>query len=427
MAEDWHHNRVYGIMSACTASSLCIEAVMLSSKKHNIPALIEATSNQVNQLGGYTGMLPADYFSFVSGIAKKVDIPMTQVILGGDHLGPQPFKAEGAVSAMQKAEALVYEYAVSGFTKIHLDTSMRLGDDDKSVKLSDQTIAERAVRLAKAAGAGFQKLKSRTGDDKMPIFIIGSEVPTPGGSQEASEGISITKPEDLEATIAAFKSAFLANGLDEIWNNVTGVVVQPGVEFGDADLFLYDQEKAKALTSSMQKYGHIIFEGHSTDYQTPRCLKNMVHDGICILKVGPGLTFYQREAVFALAAIEKELLWKAQGDLSNYPEVLEKAMLDKPGDWEKYYHGTSEEQYLKRKYSYSDRSRYYLPNGEVTRAFNKLMANLTNIDIPITVLSQYMPVQAHKVRTGEITKDPHSLIISRIMDLIDEYIFAVKQ
>jgi D-tagatose-1,6-bisphosphate aldolase subunit GatZ/KbaZ len=426
MAEDWHHNKIYGIISACTASPLCIEAAMMSSKRNHLPVLIEATSNQVNQLGGYTGMLPADYFSFVSDIAKKVVLPMDQVILGGDHLGPQPFKAEPEASAMQKAEVLVYDYVAAGFTKIHIDTSMCLGDDDKTVKLSNEIIAGRAVRLAKAANAGFQKLKSCSPSAKMPVFIIGSEVPTPGGSQEVSEKLSITKPEDLDATFAAFKSAFQANGLDEIWNNVVGVVVQPGVEFGDAGICLYDQEKAKQLTGSIQKYNHIIFEGHSTDYQTPQCLKNMVHDGICILKVGPGLTFYQREAVFALAAIEKELLGKTRKDLSSYPDVLETVMLDKPKEWEKYYSGAPEEQYLKRKYSYSDRSRYYLSNGEVINAFNKLMANLAGIDIPITILSQYMPIQAYKVRTGEIAKDPHSLIISRITDLIDEYVFAVK-
>lgn len=413
-------------MSACTASPLCIEAAMRSSKKNKLPVLIEATSNQVNQLGGYTGMLPADYFSFVSDIAKKVVLPMDQVILGGDHLGPQPFRAEPAASAMPKAEALVYEYAAAGFTKIHIDTSMRLGDDDKTVKLPDQIIVDRAVRLAKAANAGFQKLKAGSPDAKMPVFIIGSEVPVPGGSQEASGELSITRPEDLDAVIAAFRSAFQANDLDEVWNNVVGVVVQPGVEFGDTGICLYDREKAKQLTGSIQKYEHIIFEGHSTDYQTPRCLGNMVHDGICILKVGPGLTFYQREAVFALAAIEKELLLKTRQDISNYPDVLETVMLDKPGEWEKYYSGTPEEQYLKRKYSYSDRSRYYLSNAEVIKAFNKLMANLADIDIPITVLSQYMPVQAYKVRTGEIAKDPYSLIISRITDLIDEYVFAIK-
>ncbi|MDR0718134.1 MAG: class II D-tagatose-bisphosphate aldolase, non-catalytic subunit [Treponema sp.] len=425
MAKDWHGGTVYGIMSACTASPLCIEAAMLASKKKGLPVLVEATSNQVNQFGGYTGMRPADYFSFVKTIAEKAGMPMENVILGGDHLGPQPFKNEAEGAAMKKAEDLVYEYAAAGFSKIHLDTSMRLASDDRGARLPDEIIAERALRLAQSAVAGFKEYKSRCREARMPVFVIGSEVPVPGGSQEAAEGIEITKPEDLDATVNAFKSAFVKNGLDEVWDNVIGVVVQPGVEFGDTELHLYNPEKAKRLLDSIRKYAPIVFEGHSTDYQTPLCLKHMVHDGICILKVGPGLTFYQREAIFALSAIEKELLQKTGKAFSAFPEVLEKSMLDNPTDWEKYYHGTPEEQYLKRKYSYSDRCRYYLPQPEVVKALEALIANLSGLDIPITVLSQFMPIQAFKVRTGEIGKDPHSLIISRITDLIDEYLFAL--
>jgi D-tagatose-1,6-bisphosphate aldolase subunit GatZ/KbaZ len=350
---------------------------------------------------------------------------MESVILGGDHLGPQPFKTENEAPAMKKAEDMVYEYAASGFTKIHLDTSMRLGDDDAAVKLPDQTIAGRAARLAKAAEAGFKDLRSRFPAARMPVFIIGSEVPIPGGSQEEAAGISVTKPEDLDGMINTFKSIFLENGLREIWDKVIGVVVQPGVEFGDSELFLYDQEKAKQLTSSLRNYDHIVFEGHSTDYQTPDCLKNMVHDGICILKVGPGLTFYQREAVFALAAVEEELLRGTKTEPSNFPAVLEKVMQENPGDWEKYYPGGPEEQRLKRKFSYSDRSRYYFPNPEVVKAFDTLIANLSARDIPITLLSQYMPVQAKQVRLGLIDKTPHALIISRITDLIEEYLCAI--
>jgi D-tagatose-1,6-bisphosphate aldolase subunit GatZ/KbaZ len=425
MAKDWHSGNSYGIMSACTASPLCIEAAMLASKKRGLPALIEATSNQVNQFGGYTGMRPADYASFVKTIAEKAGMPMEAVILGGDHLGPQPFKDEAEDSAMKKAEDLVYEYTAAGFGKIHLDTSMRLAGDDRGRRLPDEVIASRALRIARSAAAGFKEYKHRRPDARPPVFVIGSEVPVPGGSQEAAEGLEITKPEDLDATIHAFKTAFVKNGLEEVWDNVIGVVVQPGVEFGDAELHLYNPEKAKRLTGSIRRHAPLVFEGHSTDYQTPLCLKNMVRDGICILKVGPGLTFYQREAIFALSAIEKELLRKTGKAFSAFPEVLEQSMLDNPKDWEKYYPGTPEEQYLKRKYSYSDRCRYYLPRPEVAKALEALIANLSALDIPATVLSQFMPLQAAKARTGEIHKDPHSLIISRITDLIDEYLSAL--
>jgi D-tagatose-1,6-bisphosphate aldolase subunit GatZ/KbaZ len=149
----------------------------------------------------------------------------------------------------------------------------------------------------------------------------------------------------------------------------------------------------------------------------------MVRDGICILKVGPGLTFYQREALFALSAIERELLG-GEGDLARFPETLENTMLENPAEWTKYYRGTPKEQRFKRKYSYSDRSRYYFQYPQVAAAVNKLISNLSEIAIPIGLLSQYMPVEAVKVRKGIIEGKPRPLILSRITDLIDEYAFA---
>jgi D-tagatose-1,6-bisphosphate aldolase subunit GatZ/KbaZ len=425
MARDWHSGNAYGIMAACTASAVCIEAAMLASKKRGAPVLIEATANQVNQLGGYTGMRPRDYYAFVMEIAKKTGISLDTVILGGDHLGPLPFKAENETSAMQKAEELVAEYTAAGFSKIHLDASMALADDDIRERLPDKKIAERSARLAVAALSGFRQYKSGHPDASLPVFIIGSEVPIPGGVYGDDEGLVITKSEDLDATLATFKTAFLAKGLAEVWENVIGVVVQPGVEFGDDSISLYDSEKTRQLTACLRKHDGIIFEGHSTDHQTPSCLKNMVHDGICILKVGPALTFYQREALFALSSIEKELLGGTGKALSCFPEVLEDVMLKNPSDWQKYYHGTVEEQKLKRKYSYSDRSRYYFHPPGITASVELLMANLSLVDIPIPLLSQYMPVQAKKIRLGQISKTPHSLIISRITDLIDEYTQAL--
>ena len=71
-----------------------------------------------------------------------------------------------------------------------------------------------------------------------------------------------------------------------------------------------------------------VFEAHSTDYQTPSALRNLVRDGFAILKVGPALTFAFREAVFGLAAIERTLVEKAVR--SNIVETLERTMVARP-------------------------------------------------------------------------------------------------
>ena len=51
----------------------------------------------------------------------------------------------------------------------------------------------------------------------------------------------------------------------------------------------------------------LVFEAHSTDYQPPESLSRLVIDGFAILKVGPGLTFALREALYALDEIAAAL------------------------------------------------------------------------------------------------------------------------
>ena len=95
---------------------------------------------------------------------------------------------------MDRAEELVSQFALARFTKIHLDTSMRLASDSKTARLSDATIARRGARLCKAAEAAYAKRLQAHPDAIAPVYVIGSEVPIPGGAQEAEDSISVTKP-----------------------------------------------------------------------------------------------------------------------------------------------------------------------------------------------------------------------------------------
>ncbi len=113
------------------------------------PVLNEATCNQVNQDGGYTGMTPATFRRFVEGIADQVGLPMEHVILGGDHLGPNPWRDRPAEDALAEAEQMVAAYVAAGFTKLHLDCSM--GCAGEPAALDDGTTAARAARLAAVA------------------------------------------------------------------------------------------------------------------------------------------------------------------------------------------------------------------------------------------------------------------------------------
>lgn len=416
-----------GIYSVCSANAFVIEAALEHGKKHDLMVLIEATSNQVNQYGGYTGMTPADFIEFVGAIASKVQFPMERLILGGDHLGPNPWKNEPKTEALEKACVLVRDYVEAGFTKIHLDASMFLADDegDRSMGLDPKIIAKRTALLCKAAEIGYQERLKRVPEALAPVYIIGTEVPVPGGTQGDDDGLSVTTPEDFHQTVQLTMDAFIDNELHDAWKRVVGVVVQPGVEFGDHSIHEYDRSKAEALTGELSKYQNVIFEGHSTDYQQPEALKQMVEDGVGILKVGPELTFAFREALFLLDHIEQEVFAHQKEVLSNLKCVVEEVMLGEPQYWAPYYQGDANTLKLSRRYSLSDRIRYYWPNPQVSEALNKMIANLDSVDIPLTLLSQYMPAQYNKVRKGELRNKAVDLIKDRIAEVCEKYRYAI--
>ncbi len=405
-------NRPLGITSICSAHPYVIEAALRNGKAKQIPVLIEATCNQVNQYGGYTGMTPADFVRFVEGIAIRVGFPRERILLGGDHLGPLVWANEPAASAMAKAGALVRAYVEAGFRKIHLDCSMPCADDHN---FSPAVVAERAAELAAEAEAASQGASL-----PLPRYVIGTEVPPAGGAKAEENRLLITRPEDAAETLELTRQAFLKRGLDGAWERVVAMVVQPGVEFGDAQVHEYHREEAQTLSRFIEAQPGLVYEAHSTDYQSREALRALVEDHFAILKVGPALTFAFREAVFALAAIEEVLC----DEPSRIVQVLEDAMLSNPKYWVKYYRGDERALALARRYSFSDRIRYYWATPAVEQAFQHLRSNLTRVAIPLTLLSQYLPQQYRKVREGRLANAFDALVLDKIQMVLEDYNLA---
>lgn len=410
-----------GIPSYCSANKFVLEAALRRAKETGDPVLIEATANQVNQFGGYTGMKPKDFYNLVRQMAADAGLPEEQLILGGDHLGPLTWQHLPEAEAMELAKALVYEYARAGFTKIHLDTSMKLHCDPEG-PLSVHTVARRGAVLYREAMRGYSDLLEENPQAVRPVFVIGSEVPIPGGAQEAEDSLSVTSPEDFRKTVLTYQQVFAGEGITEGLQNVIAVVVQPGVEFGDDQVFLYDHNAAKELCAALSDFPGLCFEGHSTDYQSPDCLRQMVRDGIAILKVGPALTYGLREALFSLSLMEKELV--PEDRQAHFIETLEQAMLQAPENWKKHYHGDEKQLALARKYSFSDRARYYMDQPQVILAIDRLFENLRLAPIPMNMLHQYMPVSYSKVRDGQLSLDPKELALDGVVGFMLDYEFA---
>ena len=402
-----------GVTSVCSAHPLVIEATLRHALATGQPiALVEATSNQVNQDGGYTGMVPTGFRDFVHGIADKVGFPRDRLALGGDHLGPNPWTGLPAEDAMTNAEVMVADYVAAGFGKIHLDCSMSCADDP--VPLPERTIAERAARLCRAA-----ETAHRGDPADAPSYIIGTEVPVPGGAAEDLHELQVTTPQAALATLEMHHRLFEQAGLADAWNRVIGTVVQPGVEFDHDKVVDYVPEKAAALSAAIEPVDHIVFEAHSTDYQTAPALSALVRDHFAILKVGPGLTFALREALWGLDAIERELV--AADKRANLREVALQRMHAEPANWSKYYDEDGAALDLQLQYSLSDRIRYYWPDTAITAAQDKLFANLRATVPPLALVSQFLPIAFAAYRAGRATLDPADLVIAHVSAVLDAY------
>ena len=400
-----------GITSVCSAHPVVLAATLARAAANRGPVLIEATCNQVNQDGGYTGMTPADFRVFVHELADEAGYDPANLMLGGDHLGPNPWRDRPADEAMGKAGAMVAAYARAGFTKIHLDASMSCADDP--IPLPTETIAARAAALAATAEAN--------AEGRPLVYVIGTEVPVPGGATEHVENLAVTRAADVAETVAEHREAFEKARISDAFDRVVGLVVQPGVEFGHDNVVIYDPEPAKALSAARGSLG-LVYEAHSTDYQSPGALAALVRDGFAILKVGPWLTFALREALYGLDLIAGELTGQAGLEAG-----MESLMLEQPGHWQRYYPGDETTRRLHRHYSYSDRIRYYWASPEARNLVDQLLHRLGSRPIPETLISQYLAPLWPDVVNGSIAPHPRALLAGSITRVLDLYGRACRQ
>ncbi|MGO4298796.1 D-tagatose-bisphosphate aldolase, class II, non-catalytic subunit [Leifsonia sp. RAF41] len=407
-----------GVYSVCSAHPVVLEAAIAQAAADSSLVLIEATSNQVDQFGGYTGMRPADFRELVFSIADQQGFPRDRIVLGGDHLGPNRWQGQPAAEALANADALVAAYVEAGYTKIHLDCSMSCSGDP--VPLGDDLVAERSARLLRVAEQTARSL----GIEGRQLYVIGTEVPVPGGAHETLAELTPTSPDAARRTLERHREAFADAGVLGAWPRIIALVVQPGVEFDHLQVIDYRRDRTGELRAVLDDEPGMVFEAHSTDYQLESRLTELVEDHWAILKVGPGLTFAMREALFALAAIEDELVPAAAR--SNLVGVIEERMLAEPGYWQNYYEGDEDEQRIARRYSYSDRLRYYWPDPAIEAAEALLYANLSGRTLPLPLIAQFLPDQYVRVRAGELDPEPRSLVTDKIRDVLRPYAAATR-
>ncbi len=389
-----------GIAAWCTAHPETLSAIVSTYTHDDAPILVEATCNQVNQQGGYTGMTPGDFRRFIEEIARGQGVAPSRLILGGDHLGPNPWRSLPADVAMDRAKAMVAAYVQAGFTKIHLDASMPCGGET----LPEEVMAERAADLALVA--------ERAAAGAPLGYVIGTEVPIPGGETAPVDRLAVTSPEAARRTIALHRAAFAKRGLEPAMDRVLAVVVQPGVDFGNRQIIAFDPPQAAGLSAAVPSLGGPVFEAHSTDYQSAEALRALVSGHFGILKVGPELTFAYRQAVLAL-----ERLAQMMGLPYGVEAALRQAMAEDPRDWRAYVEQGPDEDRMMI-WGLSDRVRYYWPKPVVKAAVARLFAALRNSGPEPGLLAQVTGGLAGPVDAAML---PETVIGRMVGDVVMRY------
>ena len=374
-----------GLASVCSAHPDVLAAAMHAALAGPGALLVEATAAQVNQYGGYTGMTPEAFVAGLRRLAAAGGFPAERLTVGADHLGPYVWRTDPAEAAMARCEELIRRCVRAGFRKLHLDTGFGCADDPAPLVPPEQAAA-RAVRLCRAAEAAVADGQPR------PFYVVGAEVPAPGGDLAGDEAPAVTPVADLVDALERLRAGFRAAGLESAWERVVAVVVQPGVEFGDERAAAYRSERASALSAFHARLpGIMTFEIHSTDYQPAEALDRLTADHFTLLKLGPCLTHACHQAVRALERLEGELLAGRSGfERSGVADALEAAMLADQAHWRSHYRGGPDELRRLRRESLRDRARYYWGAPAVQSALGRLRRNLAG-PLPLPLVERFFP------------------------------------
>lgn len=407
-----------GQIAICSTHPRVLKAAARQARQDRSLFVVETTARQVNRSGGYSGMTPAGFVAFMTQLTSGLGLDPGQVVLGADHLGPQAWRRLPSQAAMAHAEALAQAVVTAGYHKLHLDTAASCADD-RPGGVPLEIAARRAAALCRVAESAV-----RSSGRTPPLYVIGTDVPAPGGSLADNGSVAVTDPQRLQIELQCYENAFRRAGVASAWQRIIAVVVQPGVDFDDHRVAAYRPEAAAALSAFHDQLPDpMTFEVHAADYQSPTALAQMVRDHFILLKIGPCLTFAWREALMALAHIENALPGLATR--SNLTTVMEQLMQKDPQHWSAHYHGDRQELRYLRRYSLRDRIRYYWAHPRARQACRIMLNNLQR-PIPRALLRQFLPDLDDAVTNGQVQPTGEAIIEKRLQTALRTYSDACR-
>ena len=343
--------------SFCTANFDVIESIFYYCNINKLPCLIECTSNQVNQDGGYTSNTPKLFVNKINNLRKKIKLKQSQLFLGGDHLGPLPWKNNTNKIALKKSVKLINSFLNEKFDKIHVDTSIKC-KNDKSI--NNEIIFDRTCKILSST-----IIKKKINDK---FLVIGTEVPLSGSNDDKKVIITSIKKIKIEAL--NFKNFLESLHLKK---KIFGLVIEPGMKYMNTSIKkpIFTKFLHKKKFSKMNNF---VFEAHSTDYQPKKILLKLVDNNFKFLKVGPELTFNYSRSLFFMNKIENKFFKNLTSDIKK--NIL-LSMKQNNTYWKEYYDKNNDLLFLNSKL---DRSRYYLNTKIVKNSLRILKNNINSLD-----------------------------------------------
>ena len=345
----------HSLPSFCSSNFDVLKSIMIFAKYQNFPVLIESTSNQVNQYGGYSGLKPFQFEKKIRRLAKFIKLNNKSLMIGGDHLGPLPWKDLDEATAMKNSKKLVKDCLKAKYEKIHIDTAIICRGEKK---IDRHTVIQRCDEILSV----FSKK-----DFDNVFLVIGTEVPFAGGGHAIKSSPttfeSIKEEIDLYSTILKKKKKF-------------ALVIEPGIGFGN---FSVIQAKLKNFGKRLifSKKNNFVYEAHSSDYQKISSLKKLVKNNFKFLKIGPELTYFYAKSIFKMEEFEKKIY---KNNFSNIKNIILKEMKNNNSYWIDYYKAKKKKLDNLKFNSYLDRLRYYWSSKNILNSKKKLFININKIN-----------------------------------------------
>ena len=405
-----------GIYAVGSHNSTILEVCFQQALVDGSPVLLEISANMLVLPGQSGKTSPADFIKRVKNIAAEAEFPQDRLFFGVNDLGPSLWQDESDESALKKACEFISEIVGLGFNKLGIHAGEPLKGDPVGETLTQEIIIARETVLYQAAERAAAKLP----DEEKPLYVIGVHPRQEAGRVEDQRRMVNRK--DIEDAVDQFAQTAEAAGLPDIKERLPAARIFLGTGYDSENIIPFDSSLLKELGGCVCRDRSVVLEAPQTDFQSQIVLDKLVDNHFAVLSVGPELTYAMREALFSLALMENEtMLGKPGVYLSNYIIELDRAMQSAPQHWQEYYTGNGFEQLVARKYSFYDRSRFFLENKDVRKMRKRLYDNLTANPVPLTVLRQFMPRQYERVAAGELENKPKALVMDAVRYALHRY------